>query len=40
MKKTARESGREGRIVNVSSEAQRFTYSEGVRFDKVNDPSG
>ncbi|CAO2838795.1 unnamed protein product [Amaranthus hypochondriacus] len=40
MKKTARESGREGRIVNVSSEAHRFTYSEGVRFDKLNDPSG
>ncbi|KMT16356.1 hypothetical protein BVRB_3g055030 [Beta vulgaris subsp. vulgaris] len=40
MKKTARESGREGRIVNVSSEAHRFAYSEGIRFDKLNDPSG
>jgi len=39
MKKTTRESGREGRIVNVSSEAHRFTYSEGVRFDKLSDPS-
>ncbi|KAH9603493.1 hypothetical protein KSS87_010009 [Heliosperma pusillum] len=39
MKKTARESGREGRIVNVSSEAHRFTYSEGICFDKLNDQS-
>ncbi|GMH28119.1 hypothetical protein Nepgr_029962 [Nepenthes gracilis] len=40
MKKTALESGREGRIVNVSSEAHRFTYAEGVRFDKLNDRAG
>ncbi|KAL9240470.1 hypothetical protein vseg_014684 [Gypsophila vaccaria] len=39
MKKTARESGREGRIVNVSSEAHRFAYPEGIRFDKLNDQS-
>ncbi|XP_074282249.1 short-chain dehydrogenase TIC 32, chloroplastic-like [Silene latifolia] len=39
MKKTARESGREGRIVNVSSEAHRFAYTEGIRFDKLNDQS-
>ncbi|KAL2902535.1 Short-chain dehydrogenase TIC 32 chloroplastic [Bienertia sinuspersici] len=39
MKKTAHESNREGRIVNVSSEAHRFTYSEGIRFDSINDES-
>ncbi|KAL6348960.1 hypothetical protein AAG906_033616 [Vitis piasezkii] len=39
MKNTARESGREGRIVNVSSEAHRFPYSEGICFDKINDES-
>ncbi|GKU89290.1 hypothetical protein SLEP1_g3447 [Rubroshorea leprosula] len=40
MKKTARESKREGRIVIVSSEAHRFPYSEGIHFDKINDESG
>lgn len=40
MKKTSRESGREGRIVNVSSEAHRFPYSEGIRFDRLNDSKG
>ncbi|XP_021592746.2 short-chain dehydrogenase TIC 32, chloroplastic [Manihot esculenta] len=40
MKKTAHESKREGRIVIVSSEAHRYTYHEGIRFDKINDPSG
>ncbi|KAH1230675.1 Short-chain dehydrogenase TIC 32, chloroplastic [Glycine max] len=39
MKKTSRETKKEGRIVNVSSEAHRFTYSEGIRFDKINDES-
>ncbi|KAL8498457.1 hypothetical protein ACS0TY_021690 [Phlomoides rotata] len=39
MKKTARESQKEGRIVNVSSEGHRFAYSEGIRFDKINDSS-
>lgn len=39
MKHTARESGREGRIVNVSSEGHRLAYSEGIRFDKINDES-
>ncbi|CAN0907672.1 Short-chain dehydrogenase TIC 32, chloroplastic [Linum grandiflorum] len=37
MKKTARESNQEGRIVNVSSEGHRFAYTEGIRFDKIND---
>ena len=40
MKKTARESGKEGRVVNVSSEAHRLPYPEGIRFDKLSDPSG
>ncbi|CAL5214843.1 unnamed protein product [Lathyrus oleraceus] len=39
MKKTVRESNREGRIVIVSSEAHRFAYSEGIRFDKINSES-
>nr|GEV21806.1 hypothetical protein [Tanacetum cinerariifolium] len=37
MKKTARQSKKEGRIVNLSSEAHRLTYPEGIRFDKIND---
>ncbi|OVA14007.1 Short-chain dehydrogenase/reductase SDR [Macleaya cordata] len=40
MKKTAYQSNIEGRIVNVSSEAHRFSYREGIRFDKINDESG
>lgn len=40
MKKTAVKSGREGRIVNVSSEAHRYSYREGIRFDRINDQSG
>ncbi|KAJ4839884.1 Short-chain dehydrogenase TIC 32, chloroplastic [Turnera subulata] len=39
MKKTARESKREGRIVNVSSDMHHFPYREGIRFDKLNDPA-
>lgn len=39
MKNTSSESKREGRIVNLSSEAHRFSYQEGVRFDKINDVS-
>ncbi|XP_010529609.1 PREDICTED: short-chain dehydrogenase TIC 32, chloroplastic-like isoform X2 [Tarenaya hassleriana] len=37
MKNTSRESRREGRIVNVSSDAHLFTYKEGIRFDKITD---
>lgn len=40
MKKTARESNKEGRIVNVSSRRHRFSYHEGIRFDMINDQSG
>ncbi|KAJ0970167.1 hypothetical protein J5N97_023044 [Dioscorea zingiberensis] len=39
MKKTSNESGIEGRIVNVSSMGHRITYSEGIRFNKINDES-
>ncbi|CAH9114163.1 unnamed protein product [Cuscuta europaea] len=37
MKHTARESQKEGRIVIVSSEAHRYPYKEGIRFDKINE---
>ncbi|KAL1086434.1 hypothetical protein V6Z11_D08G115800 [Gossypium hirsutum] len=30
----------EGRIVNVSSRRHKFSYPEGIRFDKINDQSG
>jgi NAD(P)-dependent dehydrogenase (short-subunit alcohol dehydrogenase family) len=41
MKSTSRESKREGRIVNLSSEAHKYSYPEGVRLDKnkINDKS-
>ncbi|XP_057462639.1 short-chain dehydrogenase TIC 32, chloroplastic-like [Actinidia eriantha] len=39
MKSTARESQKEGRIVNLSSEGHRYAYREGIRFDKINDES-
>nr|XP_043640245.1 short-chain dehydrogenase TIC 32, chloroplastic-like [Erigeron canadensis] len=37
MKKTATESGKEGRIVIVSSEAHKMPYKGGIKFDKLND---
>ncbi|XP_060207066.1 short-chain dehydrogenase TIC 32, chloroplastic-like [Lycium barbarum] len=37
LKNTAQASHKEGRIVNVSSMNHRFTYREGIRFDKIND---
>ncbi|KAL8148305.1 short-chain dehydrogenase TIC 32, chloroplastic-like [Apium graveolens] len=40
MKKTASKTKREGRIVNVSSEAHRYAYREGIRFDNINDQKG
>ncbi|XP_031504453.1 short-chain dehydrogenase TIC 32, chloroplastic-like [Nymphaea colorata] len=40
MKATAKESGIEGRVVNVGSLSHRRTYSSGIRFDKINSPSG
>ncbi|GER51020.1 NAD(P)-binding Rossmann-fold superfamily protein [Striga asiatica] len=39
MKKTAIETSREGRIVNVSSRRHKFSYPEGIRFDGINDQS-
>ncbi|CAM8980886.1 unnamed protein product [Rhodiola kirilowii] len=39
MRSTAKERKREGRIVNVASEGHRFAYSEGIKFDKINDES-
>jgi WW domain-containing oxidoreductase len=39
MKNTSRESNTEGRIVIVSSEGHKFTYREGIIFDKINDQS-
>ncbi|XP_024025401.1 short-chain dehydrogenase TIC 32, chloroplastic [Morus notabilis] len=40
MKRTSVECKKEGRIVNVSSRRHRFSYKEGIRFDKINDQSG
>ncbi|CAN0841240.1 Short-chain dehydrogenase TIC 32, chloroplastic [Linum grandiflorum] len=40
MKATARDSNLEGRIVNLSSEIHRFTYKQGLRFDKINNEAG
>ncbi|KAE8055376.1 hypothetical protein FH972_012217 [Carpinus fangiana] len=40
MKKTARERNKEGRIINVSSEAHRYVFRAGICFDKINDESG
>ncbi|KAJ8444807.1 hypothetical protein Cgig2_034042 [Carnegiea gigantea] len=37
MKQTARESGIQGRIVNLSSIAQLHTYEGGIQFDKINE---
>ncbi|XP_030968596.1 short-chain dehydrogenase TIC 32, chloroplastic-like isoform X1 [Quercus lobata] len=40
MKNTARSTGIEGRIVNLSSIAHNYTYEHGIRFDQINDESG
>ncbi|XP_071701458.1 short-chain dehydrogenase TIC 32, chloroplastic-like [Rutidosis leptorrhynchoides] len=37
IKKTSAKSPKEGRIVIVSSELHKMSYSEGIRFDKIND---
>ncbi|CAN4116934.1 unnamed protein product [Withania somnifera] len=39
MKETAKATGIQGRIVNLSSLAHLLSYKEGIRFDKVNDKS-
>lgn len=38
MKSSAKDSGIEGRIVNLSSVAHTYTYPEGIAFDSINDP--
>ncbi|CAL0310422.1 unnamed protein product [Lupinus luteus] len=40
MKQTAKVTGIEGRIINLSSIAHNFTYRKGIRFDKINDQKG
>ncbi|XP_039776981.1 short-chain dehydrogenase TIC 32, chloroplastic-like isoform X1 [Panicum virgatum] len=41
MKSTCRDSGTEGRIVNVTSVGHAMmTYPEGICFEKIHDPSG
>uniref|UniRef100_A0A452YTG5 Uncharacterized protein n=1 Tax=Aegilops tauschii subsp. strangulata TaxID=200361 RepID=A0A452YTG5_AEGTS len=40
MKSACRDSGVQGRIVNVSSSGHIMTYPQGICFDKVHDPSG
>ncbi|XP_059462646.1 short-chain dehydrogenase TIC 32 B, chloroplastic [Corylus avellana] len=40
MKRTARATGVEGRIVNLSSIAHAHTYQSGIRFEKMNDRIG
>ncbi|MCO5570894.1 hypothetical protein L7F22_024623 [Adiantum nelumboides] len=40
MKNTATESKIEGRIVILSSSYHKYTYSEGIRLDKINSPEG
>ncbi|GJN05793.1 hypothetical protein PR202_ga23458 [Eleusine coracana subsp. coracana] len=37
MKATAKSTGIEGRIVNLSSVAHFHTYPKGIQFDKIND---
>ncbi|CAH2074445.1 unnamed protein product [Thlaspi arvense] len=37
MKSTAKSSGVEGRILNLSSIAHIYTYKEGIQFDSIND---
>ncbi|MED6124690.1 Short-chain dehydrogenase TIC 32, chloroplastic [Stylosanthes scabra] len=39
MKKTAYESKKEGRIINIASDGHRYTYPEGIQFDKISDKS-
>ncbi|KAL1531405.1 Short-chain dehydrogenase TIC 32, chloroplastic [Salvia divinorum] len=40
MKKTANKSKHEGRIINVSSRRHKFSYNQGICFDKINNESG
>lgn len=40
MKNTAKSTGFEGRIVNLSSIAHVHTYGDGIRFKKLNEKNG
>ncbi|XP_054801200.1 short-chain dehydrogenase TIC 32 B, chloroplastic-like [Prosopis cineraria] len=40
MKQTAKASGIEGRIVNLSSIAHNYSYPKGIRFEKINNRNG
>ncbi|XP_022971268.1 short-chain dehydrogenase TIC 32, chloroplastic-like [Cucurbita maxima] len=40
MKSTAKSTGIEGRIVNLSSIAHVHTFGDGIRFNKINDKNG
>jgi hypothetical protein len=40
MKSACRDSGVEGRIINLTSSGHMMTYPEGICFSKINDPSG
>lgn len=40
MKQTAQDTGIEGRIINLSSIAHKYTYKKGIIFDKINDRIG
>ncbi|WVY97915.1 hypothetical protein V8G54_030066 [Vigna mungo] len=40
MKQTAKDTGIEGRIINLSSIAHVYTYEEGIRFDNINEENG
>lgn len=40
MKESAVESKIEGRIVNLSSSYHKYSYAEGIRFDKINSSEG
>ncbi|RLN19939.1 hypothetical protein C2845_PM02G20850 [Panicum miliaceum] len=40
MKSSCRDSGVEGRIVNLTSSGHFMTYPEGICFKKIHDPSG
>ncbi|KAJ0979469.1 hypothetical protein J5N97_014943 [Dioscorea zingiberensis] len=40
MKSTAKGTGVQGRIVNLSSIAHLHTYEEGIRFDRINEQDG
>lgn len=39
MKSTAKSTGIEGRIVNLSSIAHHHTYEKGICFERLNDPT-